>query len=191
MKNIVVMTLKLLAITIVAGLVLGLVNAITREPIAVQAKKDADAARGAAFPTATTFEPMDIIIGEEYEIIKSVYTALDADGKTLGITAAITTKGFNPRLNLTVGISADGTITGVVIGAHEETPGLGAKASEPKFIDQYKDKPYDSPLVVVKKAPTDTHDIEAITSATITSNGVTDAVNTATIFYKDVIGGAK
>ena len=192
MKNIVTITIKLLVITIIAGLILGVVNSMTEEPIAVQAAKEADEARAAAFPEAASFEAMDITITDEkYEIINSVYKALDKDGNMIGITAAITTKGFNAGLNLTVGIGADGTIKGVIVGDNDETPGLGAKATEDWFQDQYIGKTYDSPLVVVKTSPSESNEIEAITSATITSTGVTDAVNVATEFYTEVIGGAQ
>lgn len=191
MKNIFVITIKLLIITIIAGIVLGVVNGVTKEPIAAQALKEATEARQAVFHEAVSFEELDMQIPEEYAIIQNVYTALDADGNDIGITAAVVTKGFNAGLNLTIGVGADGTIKGVKLGSHNETPGLGAKASEPKFQSQYTDKPYDQPLGVVKSAPSTDYDIQAITSATITSSGITDAVNTVTAFYKQMAGGAQ
>lgn len=191
MKNIIEMTLKLLIITVVAGLVLGVVYGITKDPIAAQEKAEADAARSSAFPAAPTFEQMNIEIPEEYAIIENVYAAKDADGNDLGITAAIKTKGFNAGLKMTVGVSADGMITGIVVGSHQETPGLGAKATDAAFSDQYKDKPYDNGLVVVKTAPQNANEIQSITGATITSKGITEAVNKAAQFYTDVIGGAQ
>jgi len=187
MKNIIIMTVKLLAITLVAGLLLGGVNYITKGPIADQKKAEADAARFASFPEADDFTENKTDIAQEYSIVKNVYTALDADGNDIGATIGITTKGFNAGLNLTVGISADGKVTGVVLGSHEETPGLGAKASEPAFTEQYKDVPYEPALVVVKTPPSEDNQIQAITSATITSKAVTDAVNTAAEFYDSVI----
>ena len=191
MKNIIIMTIKLLVITIVAGIVLGVVNAVTKDPIAEQQRIAADDARKAAFLDAASFEAMDIDIPEEYAIIQNVYTAFDANGDNIGIVAEVKTKGYSAGLNLTIGIGADGVIKGAIVGDHQETPGLGAKATEPWFQAQYKNKPYDNPLVVVKTPATDTYDIQAIASATITSNGVTDAVNIATKFYSDVIGGAQ
>lgn len=192
MKKIIVMTLKLLAITIVAGLVLGVVNNYTKEPIAQQEIKEANAARKAVFSEAVAFEQIDIeITDEKYKIIKGVYNALDADGNILGITAAIVTKAYSPGLNIAVGIGADGFIKGAAIISHEETPGLGANATDPEFIDQFKNKSYGNPLVVVKTSPSEENDIEALTGATITSDGVTDAVNIATEFYKETFGGAK
>lgn len=192
MKNIIVMTVKLLAITLVAGLLLGVVNYVTREPIAEQEKAAADAARFACFPAANDFAVKEIEIPEEYGIVQNVYAALDADGNEIGVAMGITTKGFSAGLNLTVGISSDGKVTGYVMGSHEETPGLGAKASsDTEFISQFKDVPYDPALVVVKLPPTKENEIQAIAAATITSRGITDAVNTAAEFYESVIGGAR
>ena len=190
MRNIAVITIKLLVITIIAGLVLGVVNAMTKEPIAAQEAKAADEARKAAFSEASSFELIDIEIPEKYAIIQNIYNALDENGKPLGVTAAVITKGFNAGLNLTVGIGADGTIKGVIVGSHEETPGLGAKAAEPAFQDQFKGKSYATALFA-KKAADKENDIQAITGATITSKGVTDAVNITAKFYTEMIGGAQ
>ncbi|MGI5849083.1 MAG: FMN-binding protein [Christensenellales bacterium] len=189
MKNIIVITIKLLIITIVSGLALGAVNYITVEPIANQMEKEANQARQAAFSGAASFDALDIEIPEEYAIIHNVYNALDSDSNVIGIVANITTSGFNSGLNLTIGIGADGYIKGVIFGDNTETPGLGAKAAEPWFQEQYQNKPYDSPLNVVKSQPLGDYDIQAITSATITTKGVTDAVNTVTDFYKQMLGG--
>ena len=189
MKNIIVITVKLLVITVVAAALLGYVNSITVDPIAEQVKKEADAARQTAFADAVSFEKLDAEIPADYAIIQSVYTALDADGNAIGITAAVITKGYNAGLNVTVGISKDGTVKGVIVGGNSETPGLGAKATESWFQTQYIGKT--TPLSVVKTSETGGNEIQAITSATITSRGITDAVNTVAAYYTDVLGGSQ
>ena len=73
-----------------------------------------------------------------------------------------------------VGISKDGKITGVEIGNHSETPGLGSKATEPMFKNQYVDKD---------------NEISAMSGATITSNGVTSGVNAAMKIYNEKLSG--
>ena len=204
MKNIVSMTLKLLIITIVAAAALGAVNYVTEGPIAEQMAAQALEARQTAFPQADSFEALydpDTLpnvtlasllgqneVSEDYGIIKTVYTALDADGNEIGITAGVVTKGFNSGLHLTIGIAADGTIQGVIMGDNTETAGLGSKASEPSFQQQYTGKT--GPLAVVKASPGDS-DIQAITGATITTRGITDAVNTVSEFYAALAGGAQ
>ncbi len=188
MKKIVSITLKLLIITVISAIALGAVNYITKEPIAEQLALAADEARQTAFPAAAGFEELNVEIPEDYAIIKNVYNALDADGNVIGITASMITKGFNSGMHLTVGIGADGLIQGVVVGDNTETPGLGAKATEDWFQEQYLSKT--SPLTVVKASPGD-NEIQAITSATITTKGVTEAVNTASQFYTEIVGGAQ
>lgn len=205
MKNIIVITLKLLVITVIAGALLGIVNGMTAGPIAEQEKSEANAARQAAFPDAASFElvfdrdetddaaNMAAVaeIPADYDIIQSVYTALDADGNTIGIAAGVTTKGYSSGLNLTVGLGTDGTIKGVIVGSNNETPGLGAKSTEPEFQGQFAGKSYSQPLTVVKSAATADNEVQAITGATITSRGVTNAVNTVIDYYTNVLGGAQ
>lgn len=191
MKNIIVITAKLLIITLVAGAVLGLVYSVTKEPIAQQDITAANEARFAAFPEAAGFEEQTFGIPDEYAIIETIHTALDAQGNAIGITAAVVTKGYSAGLHLTVGIGNDGVIKGVIIGSHQETPGLGAKASEEWFYSQYEGKAVDQPLAVVKSGANGDYDIEAITSATITTNGITDAVNTVATYFAQIAGGAQ
>ena len=206
MKNIITITIKLLVITIVCAIALGAVNYITEGPIEEQAKAAAEAARQSAFLDAKSFEALydpdvedvkDVTLAsllgtdevpDDYGIIETVYTALDADGNAIGIVAGVVTKGFNSGLNLTIGIASDGTIAGVIVGDNTETAGLGARASEDWFQDQYKGK--EGQLSVTKTDPGE-DEIQAITGATITSNGVTDAVNAVSAFYADLTGGAQ
>ncbi len=191
MKNIVVITLKLLIITVIAGIILGVVNGVTREPIAQQTMKEATEARQAVFPGAADFEKMDIEIPEEYAIIKEVYQALDADGNPIGITASLVTKGYNSGLNLSVGVGADGYIKGVKLGSNNESPGFGSKAPEELLPQFDAGKKYDQPFEVVKHPVENENQIEAISGATITSKGIINAVNTVVDFYEQMAGGAQ
>ncbi len=84
----------------------------------------------------------------------------------------VTVRGYAGEFDVTVGFAADGTIEGVQIGGagFAETEGLGARALEAAFRDQFKGK----------KAPVAYGDgIDAIAGATITSNAVLKAVNEA------------
>jgi electron transport complex protein RnfG len=206
MKNILSVTLKLLVITLVAAAALGAVNYVTAGPIAEQAAKKALEARQSAFPDAADFKALydpdleglkDVtlqsLLGADtlpdgYGIITNVYAALDAGGNDIGIVAGVVTKGFNSGLHITIGIAADGTIAGVVVGDNTETAGLGAKAKESWFQDQYAGK--QSPLKIVKANPGE-GEVQAITGATITTKGVTNAVNTVSEFYATLAGGAQ
>ena len=89
---------------------------------------------------------------------------------------SVTAKGFGGDIQLTVGVK-DGVVTGVRIGTHSETPGLGARAAEEKFYGQFTGK--SGALSVIKTGEAGDSEINAITAATITSTAVTNAVNEA------------
>ncbi len=191
MKNIAVITLKLLIITIIAGVILGVVNSVTKDPIAEQALKEATQARQAVFPDAVDFRKLDVDIPEEYAIIKEVFEALDADGNPIGITAAVVTKGYSSGLNLSIGIGADGFVKGVNLGSNNESPGFGSRAPEELLPQFDTGKSYDQPFAIVKQPAESENEIQAISGATITSKGIINAVNTVVEFYKQMAGGAQ
>lgn len=189
MKNVMSITIKLLVLTVVCAAFLGAVYSITKDPIDDQIKKTATEARLAAFPDAVSFKDSKAEIPKEYSIIKNVFYALDKDGNIIGATFGINTRGYSPGLMMTVGIAVDGKIKGVVIGDNTETPTIGKKALASGFLNQFTGKPYDKPLQYVRSASSD-YDIQAVSGATVTTKGVTNAVNIAIEFYKQ-LGGAK
>lgn len=179
------LALRLIIITVCAGLILGLVYGITKGPIGQQTEKQQNEARMQVLPTAKDFEEIDMTAlnadMEMYGIIQQVYAGL-ADGQVVGYTMSVLTKGFSANLALTVGMDVSGSVTGVAINSHEETAGLGANATKPEFLGQFEGA--DGPLTVVKTPTGQTGEIQALTGATITSKGVTDAVNLAREFFE-------
>jgi electron transport complex protein RnfG len=86
------------------------------------------------------------------------------------------------------GIDVEGKITGVRLGNHNETPGLGANATLPYFYEQYENKSIDKDIEVSKVEPTKDNQIQAISGATITSSAVTSGVNMAINTFKEISG---
>ena len=111
------------------------------------------------------------------EGLKEAFAGYDADGKLVGKTATIVTKGYGGEIEITVGVDTNGVVTGISVGgsSFSETAGLGARAKEAWFAEQYIGK--SSPIALAK----DGGEIDAITSATITSRAVTTAVNNAVL----------
>jgi len=182
--------LKLLLITAVAGLALGIVNAITREPIKAQVEYMDAQSRIAVFSKDTEFVELNIdkikSISSDYSIIAQVFQARQ-NAQVIGYAIKTTPSGYGGAIELTVGISTDGTLTGIYIGNNSETPGLGAKASEPEFRDQFKGKKVDKQLEVIKSGKLSDNQVQAISGATITSKAVTSGVNTAMKLYNEVL----
>lgn len=169
---------------IAAGL-LGVVNSATEKPIEEQEIKTMNEAKNVVFPGE------DLEFSEETEVpsenlsgLSSLAYSIGKDkktGNTVGYAVKSAAKGYGGDISIMVGISQDGTVKGISILSHSETPGLGANADNDSFKNQYKDKK--APFEVVKSGASGSNSdatyIDAITSATITSKAVTTAVNGA------------
>jgi electron transport complex protein RnfG len=187
MKNILNIAARLILITAVAGMLLGLTYSVTKDPIAYQQQLAASESRREVLADATDFEQIDLAslsLPEDYSVLQEAYWGV-SDGERVGITVYMIVKGYSTGLNITVGINSDGTVSGVSIGSHSETPGLGAKAADPSYLAQYDG--LTPPATVVKSAPQNAGDVQAVTGATITSTAVADAVNLAAQFYNDYV----
>lgn len=149
-----------------AALLLALTNAVTIGPIQEASAKAADEARRAVVADADTFVEMNVDGSAD-----SLYQGLK-DGEVVGYAATVTVSGYGGPIELTVGLTADGTLTGLNVGGTKfaETAGLGAKAKEPAFTSQF---------IGVTAPVTLNQDVDAISGATITSSAVVRGVNAA------------
>lgn len=185
--NIVKNALILFAITIIAGLLLGLTYEVTKEPIRLVQEEIKNNALQAVVIDATSFEALDVVEDDAYPGVEGVYAAMK-DGQVIGYAFEMTaTEGYGGDISLMVGLGMDETVLGIDIIKHAETPGLGAKADEAVFKDEFVGEVTDL-LEVVKETPSDEPgDISSISGATITSKSVTNAVNVAILYYDDLL----
>lgn len=174
----------LFAITLIAGLVLGLVNELTRDRIRIQQEKAVQEACAAVFQTAASFEEMEYqpdeaLAGELGSMgvkIGSVYRALGSDGSSLGVVVESTsTEGYGGNIVLYLGVTNEGMLNDISILEISETAGLGMKAPD-VLAPQFHDKKVDS-FVYTKSGAAADNEIDAIAGATITTSAVTNAVN--------------
>ena len=181
----------LLIITLVAGLALGGTNALTKDPIAQQALIKAENARKAALPDAESFEELAL---SEGAAVDWVYAGLKG-GSPVGYVAQKTVNGFGGKVEVIAGVdtvNAPDTfkIGGITVGGSDfsETAGLGARAKEPAFTDQFPGKIY--PISYIKAGGEATEStVDALTSATITTTAVVNGVNDIVKYVKaDVMG---
>lgn len=183
-KEILIPTLVLFLIALISTLLLGLVNNVTKDRIAAEQAASEAEARESVFTQAANFDEKTID-GQTY------YVAKDKSGNVLGYVFNTSNKGYGGQVTATVGVDINGKVTGVVPGdLSNETPGLGQTATKPSFLKQFVGK--SGTLSVVKNGPKD-NEIQALTSATITSTAVTNDVNNATELYAKVVqaGGGK
>ncbi len=90
--------------------------------------------------------------------------------------------GYSGNIFIMVGVDAGGTVTGIEILSHAETPGLGDKIEEGWFKEQFKQKNLDNADWRVKK---DGGEFDQITGATISPRAIVGAVKDGLEFYRD------
>lgn len=185
-KNMIHDALILFAITLISGLLLGLVYQVTAEPRALQQEKKIQEACQAVFARAQRFEELAYTPGEELTQqlaedgvkLGTVYQALDEAGSLLGYVIETTSgEGYGGNITLYVGITQEGTLSGISILSISETPGLGMRAEE-VLAPQFAEKPA-AEFTYTKTGSSADSEIDAISGATITTKAVTNAVNGA------------
>ncbi|MDR1170439.1 MAG: RnfABCDGE type electron transport complex subunit G [Prevotellaceae bacterium] len=113
-----------------------------------------------------------------------VYVATK-DGKNTGAAVqTFTNSGYGGKIVLLIGFLADGTINGIKVISHSETPGLGDKIDPGKhgFSLQFNGKNPETCKIAVRK---DGGEIDAITASTISSKAFCDAVTRAYSVYRE------
>lgn len=190
-------TVILLVITLISGLLLGLVYQITKEPIAAQQEKAKQEACQEVFAEAASFSAIEVVeldaqiwaeAGYAEETIDEVMAAQNDAGETLGYVITVTTKeGYSGDIRFSIGIKEDGTVNGISILEIAETAGLGMRAEEvlkPQFTDKVVEK-----FEYTKSGATSDSQVDAISGATITTNAVVNGVNAGLYYFQTELKG--
>ncbi|MCD8326605.1 MAG: FMN-binding protein [Lachnospiraceae bacterium] len=189
--------LSLFLITLVAGLLLGAVYVVTKEPIELREQQEKEEAYQNVCADAVSFGETEEIIslmnGQEQIIeaagltkveISECLAAFDVSGEVIGyVMTAVSHAGYGGDIEIALGINTEGSVTGLEFLTLEETAGLGMNAQKSEFKDQYLGKSVDS-FTVVKGESSSEEEIAAVSSATITSRAVTSAVNAGLAFVQ-------
>ncbi len=194
-------TFILTAITLIAGVLLGLVYEVTKNPIAVAKENTKQEAYRTVLPDAVSFESYtdfdgseasEVLQGAGYtgEDITEVAQAEDKNGELIGyVITATSHEGYAGDIQISVGILNDGTVKGIDMLSINETAGLGMKADEPEFKNQFKDKQVEK-FSYTKSGEEGDDKIDALSGATITTSAVTNAVDSALVYFQNVLGGS-
>lgn len=192
-------TFIMLLIAVVAGGVLGLVYEITKTPIAEMEEKAKVEAHKSVFMLADSFS--DSLPMEEFDFsnVKEMYPgvditdcveAYDSDKNLLGYVLEVTThEGYGGDIVFALGVTIEGSINAISITQISETVGLGMNA-ETVLAPQFTNR---NELVfeVVKNGAVMDNQIDAISSATITSRAVTGGVNAGLLFFRENLMGGE
>ena len=175
-------------ISLLAAVVLALVSQLTAEPIARAAEKE----RQQVFHRLGL---PDFDRAGDGEISGNIqFVPVFREDRKVGFVGQTSRAGYGGSIEVLAGLDLDGTVTGVQVLRHKETPGLGANVCDRKFqrtvlnlsekapeipanrmLDQFSGKK--AVPGKIWKVTKDGGDVEYLTGATVTSRAVTAAVN--------------
>ncbi|MET0355910.1 MAG: electron transport complex subunit RsxG [Cellvibrio sp.] len=109
----------------------------------------------------------------------SIYVARHTDETIAVIIPAVAPDGYSGDIRLIVGVNADGSIAGVRVIDHHETPGLGDKIELKKnsWILSFNGKSLETPVSSGWKVKKDGGDFDQFAGATITPRAVVNQVH--------------
>lgn len=116
----------------------------------------------------------------------NVYRARKGSIPVAAVFTSIAPNGYNGKIKLLVGVYYDGTLAGVRVIKHKETPGLGDKIEVKKadWILQFKGLSLNSPTESRWKVKKDGGDFDQFTGATITPRAIVTAVKKALQYFE-------
>lgn len=188
MNGVLRLVLVLTLITAGAGLILSLVESVTREPIAEQRRLATLRALKAVLPPADNSPDGDTVLlvsGQDKrgrDIVRTFFRGRQG-GDLSGIAfKVVAPDGYSGNITVMVGVDPKGTVSGIEILSHNETPGLGDKINLPGFKKGFAGKNLENIDWRVKK---DGGEFDQITGATISPRAVVGAVRSGLEFFRD------
>lgn len=170
------MVIVLLLIAVICSAGVAAVYDMTKDTIQKQKEEKEQASLKLVLPEYDNDPTQDMVQIKLNDAEYLCYTAKKG-GVIVGYAVkAGNMNGYNGHVEVLTGFKPDGTIINTQATVLAETPGLGQKAIEPKYHDQFKDK---NPKTFRLTVKSDGGDVDAISAATITSRAYAHAVQTA------------
>lgn len=196
--------LTLCVITLLAGICLSGVYAITKEPIEQQNMAASAASYQEVCPDAVKFRYDDTItaaidqsggevfgadFGKTY--INEAVLGMDASEQVIGYVISVTSgDAYDGSLTISVGFTPDGSLNGIAFTELHETAGLGMLCGEDDFRGQFSGVQTDHFILNKAGGSTADNEIDSVSGASTTSGAVVNAVNAALEFFSISIKGA-
>jgi len=199
----------LFIITLVAGVLLGFVYQVTKEPIAAQNEKAKQEAYRTVVTAADEFEVLysdenvddaaklkDLIANASDDFSKDDISEVaigKSAGETVGyVITVVAHDGYAGDIKFSVGISKDGECLGTSILSIGETAGLGMRAkTDPSYLNQFKNVTTNKFELVTDGTGKEAGDsvVDAISGSTVTSKAMAKGINAALCAYKTINEG--
>ncbi|HET8807768.1 MAG TPA: electron transport complex subunit RsxG [Methylophaga sp.] len=117
----------------------------------------------------------------------TVYRARQNGKPSAAVFTVIAPDGYSGSISMLVGINYDGTLAGVRVISHKETPGLGDKieAKRNDWILQFEGLSLNNPEKSEWKVKKDGGHFDQFTGATITPRAIVNALREALVYFKN------
>ncbi|MDJ0758069.1 MAG: electron transport complex subunit RsxG [Woeseiaceae bacterium] len=122
--------------------------------------------------------------GNDDAMIYRVY----ASGEPVAALFIVTARnGYSGPIRLLLGVDMNGTVTGLRILEHRETPGLGDKIDEDKsdWVQQFPGRSLGDPAIDGWQIRNDGGEFDQLTGATVTPRAVINAVRDTLIYFAE------
>jgi electron transport complex protein RnfG len=182
MRDIIRLVVVLTLVCIVAAIALAKVYDFTKEPIAQQRRLARLRAVEAVLPEHDNQPDQDTVdLRLDDEAMQLVYLGL-SQGQVRGFAFEVkNNEGYGGEIAAMLGVDPNGSIYGVEVVRHGETPGLGAKITTPEFISQFRGKSLSNTHFMLKK---DGGDLDQVTGATISPRAIVKAIQEGLDFFE-------
>lgn len=185
-KDVFIPTISLFVICVIITAALAFTNAVTSTKIAENEAQAQQESMKIVCPDAKDFE--EVYTGDN----GTAFVGKSDSGEITGYAVSTVASGYGGQIKVMTGIAPDGSIINIdVYYNDDETPGLGKNTSNESFTAQFKGLLSNDKVVVSKDYAGEGQQIDAVTSSTISSRAVTNAVNTACEIYNTEISGGE
>jgi len=187
MKEFSRLLITLTVVAVSAGMLLSMMESVTREPIATQRSIQQLKAISAVLPQFDNSPDTDVAVlqsgtDKKGNPVQTTFFRARLADQLVGVAfKVIAADGYSGNIEVMVGLDTAENIVAIEILAHAETPGLGSLISDQWFKDLFRDRNLDNTDWRVKK---DGGEIDQITGATISPRAIVAAVKQGLEFYR-------
>ncbi|GAB4275099.1 MAG: RnfABCDGE type electron transport complex subunit G [Coriobacteriia bacterium] len=177
--------LAVIVATVVSAVGLSATYSVTRDRIAEQERLREEESLREVLPGAETFTRItdEEVVAKAEEVSEGVFVSLyraQEGSATVGWAVRVEPRGYGGPIQMAVGLESSGKVTGVSIISLKETPGLGTKVQDDEFLAQFAG--WDA-----ERMDEQIKELDAVTGATKSSNGVRKGVLAASHVYAAVV----
>ncbi len=160
----------LFGICLTVSLLLGVVNAVTEPTITATQEAKTEAAMKQVLP-ADSYEEASVT--EDGVQVSRAYSG----GAAIGWVVRLTSNGFGGAIDMVVGVSGSGAVTGVAVTKDSETANIGSKVvKDQAVLDRFIGMSHEGGEITVNSG---SNRFDGVTGATVSSKGVAAGVNAA------------